>query len=219
MKTSMEEHEMQDKPLNEKESLEIITRMIQNTQQKLERVSAAPMLIWGYATIVAAITVWIVLALTSDYRSFYLWFLIPVIGTTCMLLRKKQPKGVSTYVDKVIRYIWIVLGVVGFLLSVATIFKVMWSFNILFVIIIIMGMGTVLTGLVVEYKPMIIGGIIGLIISIPHQFAHGYDIIISGIKISSYDLMTITFVLAFVVMYIIPGHILNYRAKKACLKN
>ena len=28
---------MQDKPLNEKESLEIITRMIQNTQKKMER--------------------------------------------------------------------------------------------------------------------------------------------------------------------------------------
>jgi len=210
---------MQDKPLNEKESLEIITRMIQNTQQKLERGAGAPMLIWGYATIFTTMSVWITLRITLNYLSQYLWLLIPVIGITCMLLRKKQPKGVRTYVDKVIGYIWIVLGVVGFLLSIGTISGVIWGFNILFIIIIIMGIGTILTGLVIEYKPMIAGGVIGLIISVPHQLFYGHDIVISNFKISSYDTIFLTFILAFVAMYIIPGHILNHKAKKACLKN
>ena len=215
----MEEREIQDKSLNETESLEIITRMIQNTQRKLERGVGAPMLIWGYATIFSAMSVWITLRITLNSLSQYLWFLIPIIGITCMLLRKKQPKGVRTYVDKVIGYIWIVLGVVGFLLSIGSFLGVMWGFNILFIIIIIMGMGTILTGLVAEYKPMIAGGIIGLIISVPHQLLYGHDLVISNFKISSYDMIFLTFILAFVSMYIIPGHILNHRAKKACLKN
>jgi len=201
----MEEREMQENPLNEKESLELITRMIQNTQRKLERGAGAPMLIWGYATIVAAISVLVALALTSDYHYNYLWFLIPFIGIIGMLMRKKQPKEVRTYIDKVIEYIWIVLGVTGFVLSVLSFF--IWKLPILFFIIIIMGMGSVLTGLVVDFKQMTIGGIIGLIISIPHYLLSGYD------------MKTITFVLAFIAMYIIPGHILNYRAKKACLKS
>ena len=213
----MEEREMQENPLNEKESLELITRMIQNTQRKLERGAGAPMLIWGYATIIATIAVWVALAITSNNNSHYLWYLIPVIGITGMLMRKKQPKEVRTYIDKVIGYIWIVLGVTGFILSILSFF--IWKLPILFFIIIIMGMGTVLTGLVVEFKPTIIGGIIGLIISIPHYLLSGHSIHISDYTISGYDMLSITFILAFVVMYIIPGHILNHRAKKACLKN
>jgi uncharacterized membrane protein YjjP (DUF1212 family) len=70
-----------------------------------------------------------------------------------------------------------------------------------------MGMGSVLTGLVIEFKPVIIGGIAGLLISIAHYLIPGYD------------LKMLTFALAFVVMYIMPGHILNYKAKKACSKS
>jgi len=71
----------------------------------------------------------------------------------------------------------------------------------------------------VEFRPMTIGGVMGLIISIPHYLLSGYSFHISDYTISGYDMSTITFVLAFVAMYIIPGHILNYRAKKACSKN
>lgn len=211
----MEKKELQDKPLNEKESLEIITRMIQNTQQRLERGAGAPMLIWGYATIVATIAVWVAVKLTSDYHYNYLWFIIPVVGGIGMLLRKKQPGGVRTYVDKVVVYIWMVLGTTGFVLSMVSIMSVMWNLPILFIIIIIMGMGSTLTGLVTDFRPMVIGGIAGLLISIAHYLIPGY----SNTFISGFDFRMLTFALAFVVMYIIPGHILNYRAKKACLKS
>ena len=203
----MEEREMQEKPLNEKESLEIITRMIQNTQKKMERGAGGPFLIWGYATVITTLTVWIVIKLTLNYQFNYLWFMIPVLGGLFMLFRKKQPKGVRTYIDKVITYIWIVLGGTGFLLSMLSILSVMWHFPILFVIIIIMGMGSVLTGLVIDFKPVVTGGVIGLLLCIPHQL------------INNYDVKMLTFVLAFIVMYIIPGHIINHRAKKVCLKN
>jgi hypothetical protein len=70
-----------------------------------------------------------------------------------------------------------------------------------------MGMGSILTGLVIEFKPMVIGGITGMLIGIAHYL------------IAIFDIQMLSFALAFVCMYIIPGHILNYKAKKACLKN
>jgi hypothetical protein len=203
----MENKELQERALDEKESIELIARMIRNTQKGLERGAGAPMLIWGYATIVATLSVWIALRLTGDYHYNCLWFLIPVIGIIWMMLRKKHPAGVRTYLDKVVGYIWLVLGTTGFLLSMLSIMTSMWTLPILFIIIIIMGMGSVLTGLVIEFKPMIIGGIAGLLISIANYLSPVYDI------------KMLTFAFAFVVMYIIPGHILNYRAGKACLKN
>jgi FtsH-binding integral membrane protein len=203
----MDDREMKENPLNEKESLDLIARMIQNTQGRLERGAGAPMLIWGYATLVTTLLVWLTVKQTLNYHYNYLWFLIPVVGCVCMLLRKKQPKGVRTYIDQVVGYIWIVLGGTGFLLSMVSILSIAWSLPILFIIIIIMGMGSTLTGLVTDFKPMVIGGVFGLIISILHYLISGYDI------------KMLTFAFAFVIMYIIPGHILNYKAKKACLKS
>lgn len=198
----MENKQMQDKPLNEKESLALISRMIQNTQKRLEKGAGKPMLIWGYATIFTTIAVWIVFRLTGNYNWNYLWFMIPATGVTFMLFNERRPKEIRTYVDKVVRYIWTVLGCSGFLLSIMSIFEIMWPFPILFIIIFVMGMGSILTGLVIEFRPSIIGGIIGMFIGSAHYLAEIYDI------------KMLTFVLAFIVMFIIPGHILNYRAKK-----
>lgn len=203
----MEKKELQDKPLNEKESMELITRMIRNTQHRLERGTGIPMLIWGYATVFITILVWAARTFLEDYRFNYLWYLIPVIGITGMLIRKKRPKAVRTYIDKVVGYIWIVLGGTGFFLSVISFWSVFWTLPILFIVIIIMGMGSTLTGLVIDFKPGVIGGLTGLFISIVQ------------VLFESYDIRMFSFAFAFVVISVIPGHILNHRAKKACLKS
>lgn len=193
---------MEERKISEKESIELISRMIRNTQRKMEQGAGTPMLIWGLATVVTTLTIWIIIRLTHNYYWNYLWFAIPVIGCIGMLLRKKQPKGVRTYIDKMIAYIWLVLGGTGFILSCLSILNIMWPFPILFVIILIMGMGTVLTGLVTEFKPFIIGGIIGMLLGIIQYLTKNYDV------------EMLTFAVAFFIMMVVPGFILNYRAKK-----
>ena len=42
---------MEDKKLNEKESLELITQMIQNTRQNLDTGSGNMFLVWGYVSV------------------------------------------------------------------------------------------------------------------------------------------------------------------------
>ena len=181
--------------------------MIQNTQHRLERHTGMPMLIWGYATAITTLLVWWAVSNTGDYRMQFLWFLIPLTGNIGMLLLKKKPTGVRTYVDRVVVYIWLVLGLTGFLLSCLSILSVMWKLPILFIIILIMGIGTILTGLVVQFRPMVIGGVVAMGIGVAHYLLPGLDI------------KMLTFALAFVVMMIIPGHILNHRAKKICSKS
>ena len=48
---------MNDRVLNEKESLELIAQMIQNTKSRMTRNSGAPFLIWGYTTIIVSLLV------------------------------------------------------------------------------------------------------------------------------------------------------------------
>ena len=56
---------MNDRVLNEKESLELIAQMIQNTKSRMTRNSGAPFLIWGYTTIIVSLLVWFLLKETG----------------------------------------------------------------------------------------------------------------------------------------------------------
>ncbi|MDR0430440.1 MAG: hypothetical protein LBH58_08205 [Tannerellaceae bacterium] len=192
---------MEEQKFTEKESLELISRMIQNTQRKMEKGAGTPMLIWGSATVITTIIVWLIVRTTYNSYWNFLWFLIPVFGCIGMLLRKKQSRGIRTYVDKVIRSIWLVLGITGFTLSCLSILNVMWHLPILFIIILIMGMGTVLTGLIAEFKPMLFGGIVGMLLGAVQYL------------VPNYDAKMLIFAAIFIIMMIIPGYILNQRAQ------
>ncbi len=193
--------ETNDKRLNEKESLELIARMILNTKKKMEEGSGTMFLIWGYTTVITTLLVWISVLQTQDYRYQFLWFLLPIVGSFLTIIEKKKEETkprATTYIDRMINYIWLVLGVAGFLLSMISI--IAYTFPILFVIVLIMGIGTTLTGLIISFRPLVISGIIGMACSVVLSFLSW-----------KYQLPLFSFI--FIFMMIIPGHYLNYKAK------
>lgn len=112
--------------------------------------------------------------------------------------RSKKPR-VITYVDKVINYIWTVLGITGFLLSVISI---VYRLPILFFIVLIMGIGTTLTGLVINFRPLVIAGVLGMLLSAILMLR------------MPYTMQMLIFSLIFLFMMIIPGHYLNYKSRR-----
>ncbi|HHU95991.1 MAG: hypothetical protein QM237_06775 [Bacteroidota bacterium] len=190
---------MEEKQLNEKESLELITQMIRNTQQRIEKGNGIPFLIWGYTTVLVSLLVWYLLSTTGNPNWNYLWFLIPVIGFPAMMWAiRKQEKGVKTYIDKVIGYVWIVVGIAGLVVSASAIF--LWSLPILFIVILMMGSGTAITGLIIKFRPIIFSGFAGILLSFLCLIVKGYESIL-------------LFALIFLVMMVIPGHILNWKGR------
>ncbi|MDR0976727.1 MAG: hypothetical protein LBL78_03090 [Prevotellaceae bacterium] len=190
---------MEEKQLNEQESLELITRMIQNTRSKVTRGAGNPLLIWGYSTVIIGLSVWYLLSVTGDYRWNFLWFIMAGIGAITGYKMQKQPKsGVSTYINKIIKYVWWVLGAGCVLLSVAAAFI---KLPILFLVLLLVGMGVTITGLIVSCNIVTLGGVLGCIASFVCFLLPPID----GILV---------FVLMFVVMCVIPGHVLNYQIRK-----
>ena len=59
---------MDNKKLNEQESLELITQMIQNTKFKMVKYAGTPFLVWGYMTVVTSLLVWYLLKETGNYN-------------------------------------------------------------------------------------------------------------------------------------------------------
>lgn len=89
---------MENKKLNEKESLELISQMIQNTRTRVEKDGGTPFLIWGYGTVIISLLVWYMVASTGKYEWQYLWFLLPAIGFPGTLwVTRKNESPVKTY--------------------------------------------------------------------------------------------------------------------------
>lgn len=185
--------------------MELIACMIRETQDNTARYAAYPLLIWGYTTVAISLVVWYFYLQTGVWQINFLWFALPVIAgpLTIFFNRKDKNKGAKNYIDRVTGQIWAVFGVVGFCLScMAFVVRI----DILFVISLLMGMGATLTGLVCKYKPLSIAGMTGIALSFSMLFIHG-----SGVYL--------VFAAIFIVMMIVPGHIMNKQMKKQCLKN
>ena len=193
---------MEDKQLNEKESLELIALMIRNTQKKMEKGSGIPFLIWGYVTIAVSLTVWYLLGKTGNQHWNFLWFAIPIIGFPVMLLvlKKKKTTLPKTYIDKIINYVWIVMGISALIPSMAA--TVIHNFPVLFLVVLLISAGTAMTGLVIKFKPLVISGFGGMLLSI-----------LCLILRESLDSILV-FAALFLLVQVIPGHILNYKNRK-----
>ncbi|WP_165157016.1 hypothetical protein [Parabacteroides sp. ZJ-118] len=196
---------MEDKNLTEKESLELIARMIKETQNNVARYAAYPLLIWGYLTTFIAVVVWFAIFKYEFYQIQYLWWSLPVIAfpLTIYFSRKSGKRGAQTYMDRITNRVWGIFGCVGFLLSFFAFFQ---AVDIYFLIPLLMGMGVAISGCVTKYNPMIVLGIVGIALSFSLLFIHGLD-------------RLLIFAAIFVVMMIIPGHLLNEKMKQECLKS
>ena len=191
---------MEDKQLNEKESLELIAQMIRNTQRKLEKVHALPFLIFGYLTVILSVIIWYLLTSTHDYRWNFLWLLIPVLGVPILFLLKLNNKPtVYTFVDKAVNYVWMVCS--GTVI-IASFVPYLWRHvPILFMVGILIGIATTLTGLITKLRLLVVCGGISVLASFIIPSVKGLDAILF-------------FGAIFVVMQVIPGHILYYKGKK-----
>lgn len=189
---------MEDKILNEKESLELISQMIRNTQQKLESEHGKPFLIFGYVTIFVSLMVYTLLRMTDNVYFNLLYYLIPIVGTYFVFLRKKRNiKSVKTFIDRIIGNTWIVIGLVMILISIASFFIRLPVVNL---ILLLSGIATTLTGLTIKFKPIIACGIIGTTTCILPYLVNGYEQIL-------------IFAVAILIMMVIPGHIIQHKSK------
>lgn len=190
---------MEDKKLTEKESLELISQMIKNTQTRVKKNCGTPFLIWGYTTVIVSIAYWFLLKETGNYQCNFLWFALPAIAYPATIwVNRKNESMVKNYIDRVVTYVWIVFGISAFFISCVAMF---YRVPILFLVLLLMGMGTALTGMIVRFKILVVAGFFGVVSSVSCLFVKGESLIL-------------VFAAIFVIMMIIPGHLLNRAASK-----
>ncbi|MBQ3212455.1 MAG: hypothetical protein IJB40_02895 [Alistipes sp.] len=205
---------MENNKLSEAQSLELITSMIQDSRSRLARNSGTPFLIWGYTTVAVSLFNALALYLGWSHAWAWSWFSIPVIGWLGMMLLFKQEPSARNYIDRIVSMIWVVIG-----LSFAWLFvgAVVFGCSISFLTVVVMGIGTVLTGCVIKHRTTAICGWAAMCASL--IFPIVYFIIAKSGSASAISEVwiwgeLIVFALIFLVMMVIPGHILNHKYNK-----
>ncbi len=191
---------MEDKILNEKDSLELISKMIQNTQLKLESGKGKPFLIFGYITVIVSIAVYVLISITNNENSNLLWYAIPVLGSVSMYLFGRSEKKYSkTYIDRIINNVWAVIGTAMILTSFSAFF--VYNLPIVSLMLLLSGIAATLTGFIIKYPAIIICGILGALSCILPFIIKGYA-------------QALIFAFAIFIMMVVPGHILQYKGRK-----
>ena len=205
---------MENNKLSEAQSLELIASMIQDSRSRLARNSGTPFLIWGYTTVAVSLFNALALYLGWSHAWAWSWFSIPIIGWLGMMLLFKQEPSARNYIDRIVSMIWVVIG-----LSFAWLFvgAIVLGCSISFLTVVVMGIGTVLTGCVIKHRTTTICGWAAMCASL--IFPVVYFIIAKSGSASAISAAwiwgeLIVFALIFLVMMVIPGHILNHKYNK-----
>ena len=206
---------MEERKLTEKESLEVITSMIARTKAKYLG-SGNILLMWGYLIAAISILVWVLLAATRNNAWNWLWFAIPLLGmpTTIVMSRKEQrANGATTCFDKITSRMWTIFGISEIVLTIACLgFAFIggvncWSAMLAYSLILAPGT-EIAQGLIFKENSLVYGGAAGLIVGIITICC-----LSGGIPLVA-DWYMPLFILAWICMMIIPGHIINNKAKK-----
>lgn len=201
---------MENKELNEKESLELITRMIQNSKKNLELGSGNIFLLWGYLSLVMSVLVLLLVWQTGYMKWNWLWFAIPLVGFPLQAYLKKKTKLlVRTYTDKVIAEVW---GIIGLFTAVAVLVyggdAHMTKF-IMPIIVLGSGIGVAISGSIINDKWMRYSGMISFFLGV-FAFRDSTGVTVYEGFYNDY----ITFIICIVLMFIIPGHRLTREARR-----
>jgi hypothetical protein len=186
--------ENDEKMMTGEESLKIITEMINRTKVNI-RQGSFHLLFWGWLITVCSLSEWLITNLTHYAHPYYVWILVIPGAFVSMIygaVTGRKAK-VHTYADMLYMWTWI-----GFLFAAIVLFIVQSDRmeNITPYILLLAGFPTFLSGFIVKFKPLIVGGICFWVIAILVHFA-GPSLALLGTPV------------AMITGYLIPGYMLR----------
>jgi hypothetical protein len=160
-------------------------------------------LLWGYLVGLACILEYILMHVMQYERHYMVWPLLMGLGmifSGILTIRRQKTSTHRTFIGSIMSYLW---GgwLVSFLLIMYFATQLQNHSLILPLTMVMYGMGVFISGGVISYRPLIIGGIISWLAALV-AFYQPYTVQLL--------LMTATVI----VSYIIPGHMLRIESKK-----
>ncbi|MBA3673932.1 MAG: hypothetical protein H0W75_03090 [Chitinophagaceae bacterium] len=190
-----------EKQMSEAESLSIISGMINRAKNRFSETGTL-YLLWGWVILVCCITQFVSLKYFNYQKGYQVWFLtwLAVIYQFIYLAKTKKREKVKTYTDEIMGFVWLTFMICGVVMVFILIkLKVFVAINPL--ILVLYGMPTFLSGIILKYKPLIIGGISCWVLAL-----------LSPLVPIEYHLLLLA--CAVIAAWIIPGYLLRSKYKK-----
>jgi len=181
------------------QSLLLIKSMIDKTKGNIGR-NRFHFLLWGWYVFLAILVQFILKVVLHYERHYLVWLgVIPVsIITIIYSIRQSKRRGVRTYIGDSMSYLWTGVGISFFVLSfIISSSKEGWMFSYPF-FILLYGLGTFISGKLLKFTPLVVGGIINWILACIAGYLH-------------YDYQMLLAAVAILTSYIIPGHLLGIK--------
>ena len=195
---------MRDEPVSGAESLEIIQNMINKAKNQFSE-NGFMYLLWGWAIFTLSISQFVLKHFFQEPRHYLVWTLvwIVLIIQFIYIWKKRRAIRVKTYTEEILKYVWICFVIVMFLLSFVLSKALGYEYDKLMnpILLVAYGIPTFLSGFILRFQPLVIGGIGCWALSIIATFL-------------PYDFRILTLSLAVVIAWIIPGYLLRAKYKR-----
>ena len=202
---------MEERKMNEAESLQLITSMINDSRARMSRDLGTPFLVWGYTTVVVAIIQALIVANVDDFMPYlWLWGAIPLIGWPLMLWLNRRDSGAVNYIDRCVGAVWTGIGIA----SVFIPFYCGFGISVFSTVVVLMGVGTYVTAVVIKDKIVKRIGVVAIIspvVFVIAKFAYVRYHTVQDVAYYGGLYLTecIIFAVIIFMLLVVPGHILN----------
>ena len=189
--------------LTPEESFDLINKHISNFKLNY-KVSGNIFLLWGWLLTLASFSNFIILKILDSQEAYHLmgilsisnWILFALIGFLFLFIMERKTnkdKKVHSYLESNIKNLWIVAAAAFF---IGTFLCVQLGINPPPIMLLIAGIATTTSGLLIKFRPVVLGGIAFFAFSIASTYiSNEYLALIVG--------------LAIICGYLIPGYLLK----------
>jgi hypothetical protein len=190
---------MNKEKFSPEQSLQVIQSMIDKARDRFSE-NGHLYLLWGWVVLCCSIAQFILIKFIQTEKHYYVWFVcwLAAIYQFFYLRKQHRRQRVRTYADKMIGFIWISFAVlmmlIGFAVGRAGGSEYYKLFSPIF--LAMYGVPTFLSGIFLQFRPLVIGGIGCWVLSMLAHFI-------------PYDYQLLLLAAAMVIAWIIPGYILQ----------
>ena|SRR3984893_5721985 len=196
--------ETSDENFSPQQSLAVIHSMIETAKNQFSE-NGHLYLLWGWIVFICSLAQFFLLSVFQSPYHYMVWMLtwLAFIYQIFYLIKEKRREKVRTYASRITGFVWIVFVILMFLFAFLfgnelgnNYYKVMSpGFLALY------GMPTFLSGIILKFRPLILGGIGCWLLSIIALYTpYNYQLLLLSV--------------AMIIAWIIPGYLLRTKYKK-----
>jgi len=195
---------MNEENFDPKQSLLLIESMINRAKDKFAE-DGSMYLLWGWVVFVCSLTQFVLMHFFKYPYHYIVWFAswIIVIYQLVYIRKKIKRRRVRTYTGYILGYVWLTFVIVIFLLAflIGRLTEGDYYIHISPILLTIYGIPIFLSGIILRFKPLVVGGIGCWILSV------------AAMLIDNYDYQFLLIPLAMIIAWIIPGYLLRAKYK------